>query len=450
MAANNGSNGWNIRGLLKVPDIRQRLLFTFLILVVCRLGAQIPIPGVSRDVFASWFSAQTSGAISLFDMITGGSFSQMSIFALSISPYITASIIMNLMTIVIPALEELQKDQDGREKMQEYTFYLSIALSTLQAVAMGIGFYRNGYLQNSSVLALIVAIAAMVAGANALIFFGEQITKHGIGNGISMILLFNIISRLPSDILTLWSKFVSGKHPALAVLAVVIIVAVIVFMVAFVVVLQEAYVKIPVQNSSRIVGRRSMGSSGDNIPFKINTANVIPVIFASSLMSMPALIVSFTGKDPQGVGGWIVNMLSQNKWFNPGSALSWSYTVGFVIYVILVIAFAYFYTSIMFNPQEVAERLKERGSFVPGHRPGKETAAYLKKVSDSTVLIGAIGLLIVAIIPILLSGLFDADVSFGGTSLIIIVGVIIETVRQIDSKAGERHLTGILSKSVKN
>ena len=450
MAANNSSNGWNIRGLLKVPDIRQRLLFTFLILVVCRLGAQIPIPGVSRDVFASWFSAQTSGAISLFDMITGGSFSQMSIFALSISPYITASIIMNLMTIVIPALEELQKDQDGRDKMQEYTFYLSIALAALQAVAMGIGFYRNGYLQNSSVIALIVAIAAMVAGANTLIFFGEQITQHGIGNGISMILLFNIISRLPADIMTLWSKFVSGKHPAVAVLAVVIIVAVIVFMVAFVVVLQEAYVRIPVQNSSRIVGRRSVGSSGDHIPFKINTANVIPVIFASSLMSMPALIVSFTGKTPKGAGGWIVNMLSQNKWFNPGSPLSWSYTIGFVIYVILVIAFAYFYTSIMFNPQEVSERLKERGSFVPGHRPGKETASYLKKVSDSTVLIGAIGLLIVAIVPIILSGIFDADVSFGGTSLIIIVGVIIETIRQIDSKAGERHLSGILSKNVKN
>ncbi len=440
-STNTGNRG--VLNALKVPEVRKRILFTLLILVVVRLGAQIPVPGVSRDVFSNWFANQTAGAVSLFDMITGGSFSQMSVFALSITPYITSSIIMQLMTIVIPSLEELQKDQDGREKMQKYTFYLSIILSAVQAVAMGIAFYRNNSLQTHSVFALIVVIASMIVGACVLVFFGEEITKHGVGNGISMILLFNIISRLPQDMKTLYDTFMKGRNIVKAGLALIVILAIIIFMIAFVVVLQEAYVKIPVQNSSKIQGRRTLRSQGDHIPFKINSANVIPVIFASSLMSMPGLIVSFVGKTPGGVGGEIIRVLSQNNWFNPAAM---QYTVGAVIYALLVIAFAYFYTSITFNPQEVAEQLKERGSFIPGHRPGKQTVDYLQSVSNSTIVIGAVGLLIVAMVPIVLSGLFGADVSFGGTSLIIIVGVIIETIRQVDSKVGQRHLTGILSK----
>ncbi len=429
--------------MMKVPDIRQRLLITFLILVVVRLGAQIPIPGVSRDVFASWFENQTSSAVGLFDMMTGGSFSQMSVFALSITPYITSSIIMQLMTIVIPSLEELQKDEDGRKKMREYTFYLAIVLSAIQAIAMGIGFYRSRYLASNTIMGMIIVIVALVTGACVLIFLGEEITKHGVGNGISIILLINIISRLPQDLGTLYDTFMSGRNIVKAGLALLVILAVIIFMIVFVVILQEAFVKIPVQNSSKVQGRRSVGGTGDHIPFKVNAANVIPVIFAGSLMSIPSLISSFTGKTPGGILGEIMKGLNQNNWFNPAS---WRYTLGAVLYAVLVIAFAYFYTSITFNPQEVAERLKERGSFIPGHRPGRQTVEYLQKVSDSTIFIGAVGLLIVAMVPIILSGLFGADVSFGGTSLIIIVGVIIETIRQIDSKMTERHLTGIFSK----
>ena len=212
MAAN-GSTGWSIRNIMKLPDIRQKLFNTLLILIVVRLGAQIPVPGVSRDVFASWFESQSSGAADLFDMMTGGSFSQMSIFALSITPYITASIIMQLMTIIIPSLEELQKDQDGREKMREYTFYLSVALCALQAAAMGIGFYRSGSLQTHSLFACITVIIALVTGGIVLVFLGGVITRHGIGNGISMILLFNIISRLPQDIGTLYDTFMKGSPP---------------------------------------------------------------------------------------------------------------------------------------------------------------------------------------------------------------------------------------------
>lgn len=438
--AKTNSNGWGLKNLLKVPDLKQKLLITFIILVVVRLGAQIPIPGVSRDVFANWFEQQSNSAVGLFDAMTGGSFSQMSIFALSITPYITSSIIMQLMTIIIPALEELQKDQDGREKMKEYTFYVAIGLSALQSIAMGIGFYRSNNLQERSIWLMIVCIVALIAGACVLIFLGEEITKHGFGNGISMILLFNIVSRLPQDIKVLADTFVFGKNIVKGGLAVLVIAAVIIFMVVFVVYLQEGFVKIPVQNSSKVVGRRSVGSAGDNIPFKVNAANVMPVIFASSLMSMPSLIATFVGKTPGGIPGEIMKVLNQNNWFNMSAPV---YTIGAVIYAVLVIAFAYFYISITFNPQDVAQRLKERGSFIPGHRPGKQTADYLQYISDSTIVIGAAGLLIVALIPIIVSGLFGADVSFGGTSIIIIVGVIIETIRQMDSQVGERHLSGI-------
>lgn len=441
--ANTNSNGSSLKNILKVPDLRQRLLFTFLILVVVRFGAQIPIPGVSRDVFASWFSSQANSAMDLFDAMTGGSFSQMSIFALSITPYITSSIIMQLMTIIIPALEELQKDQDGRDKMKEYTFYLAIVLSAVQSIAMGIGFYRSHYLASNTIMGLIIVVVALVTGACVLIFLGEEITKHGVGNGISMILLFNIVSRLPQDLKTLYDTFMSGKNIVKAGLALIIIVAVIVFMIVFVVCLQAAYVKIPVQNSSKVVGRRSIGSAGDHIPFKINSANVIPVIFAGSLMSLPSMIAAFAGKTPGGILGEIMKGLNQGNWFNLSAP---QYTIGAILYIVLVVAFAYFYTSITFNPVEVAERLKERGSFIPGHRPGKQTVEYLQSVSNSTIVIGAVGLLIVAMVPIVFSGLFGADVSFGGTSLIIIVGVIIETIRQIDSKVEQRHLSGIFSK----
>ena len=235
----------------------------------------------------------------------------------------------------------------------------------------------------------------------------------------------------------------SGKNIVKAGLALIIIVAVILFMFVFVVYLQDAYIKIPVQNSSKVQGRRSVGSVGDYIPFKVNSANVIPVIFAGSLMSLPSLITTFAGKTPSGILGEIIKVLNQNNWFNMSAPV---YSIGVIIYIVLVVAFAYFYTSITFNPVEVAERLKERGSFIPGHRPGKQTAEYLQSVSNSTIVIGAVGLLIVALVPIVFSGLFGADVSFGGTSLIIIVGVIIETIRQIDSKVEQRHLTGISSK----
>ena len=441
--ANTNSNGASLKNILKVPEIQKRLLFTFLILVVVRFGAQIPIPGVSRDVFASWFANQSNGAMDLFDMMTGGSFSQMSVFALSITPYITSSIIMQLMTIIIPSLEEMQKDQDGREKMKEYTFYLSIVLAAIQSLAMGIGFYRGGYLASKNALGLVIVVVALVTGACVLIYLGEEITKHGVGNGVSMILLFNIISRLPQDFKTLYDTFMSGKNIVKAGLALIIIVAVILFMFVFVVYLQDAYIKIPVQNSSKVQGRRSVGSVGDYIPFKVNSANVIPVIFAGSLMSLPSLIITFAGKTPSGILGEIIKVLNQNNWFNMSAPV---YSIGVIIYIVLVVAFAYFYTSITFNPLEVANNIKKQGGFIPGIRPGKPTSDYLNSILNYIVFVGACGLIIVSIVPIIVSGLFSISrLSFMGTSLIIIVGVVLETIKSIESQMLVRNYKGFLN-----
>ncbi len=425
--------------LLRLPDIRQRLLFTLFILVIIRFCAQIPIPGVSRDVFSAWFEDQSNTAMSLFDAMTGGSFSSMSIIALSITPYITASIIMQLLTVVFPSLEEMYRDRDGREKTREYTFYLAVALSTLQAVAMGISFYRSNYIADNSILGMIVVIVSLVAGALLLLYLSEEITKHGVGNGVSMILVFNIISSLPQDVRTLYDTFINGRNIVQAGLALVIILAIIIFMVAFIVCLQDAEIRISVHNSRKTVGRVTM----NYVPIKVNTANVIPVIFASSLMSLPGMVVTFAGINVSGFWGRVIRVLSQSNWFNLSAP---AYTVGAVIYGALVIAFAFFYTSISYNPVLMDKNYSEAGVEIQGHNHGDSAIRYLRKVINNTVLIGAVGLLIVALIPIICSGLFGANVSFGGTSLIIIVGVIIETVHSLDSSVEQRHVKGIFSK----
>ena len=431
-----------LQNAFKVKDVRHRIFYVLMMLVVIRIGSQLPVPGVDGSYFKTWFESQTGDAFNFLDAFTGGSFSQMSIFALSITPYITSSIIMQLMTIIIPSLEEMQKDQDGREKMKEYTFYLSIVLAAIQSLAMGIGFYRGGYLASKNALGLVIVVVALVTGACVLIYLGEEITKHGVGNGVSMILLFNIISRLPQDFKTLYDTFMSGKSIVKAGLALIIIVAVILFMFVFVVYLQDAYIKIPVQNSSKVQGRRSVGSVGDYIPFKVNSANVIPVIFAGSLMSLPSLITTFAGKTPSGILGEIIKVLNQNNWFNMSAPV---YSIGVIIYIVLVVAFAYFYTSIQYNPVEMANNLKANNGTVPGIRPGAPTADYIRKILSRITLIGAMFLAVIAMIPLIYgaaSGM--GQMSIGGTSIIIVVGVALETVKQLESQMMMRHYKGFL------
>lgn len=432
-----------LRNAFKIKEIRGRILFTLFILVVVRLGAQLPIPGVSRDVFSAWFAAQTGGAFNFFDQMTGGSFTQMSVFALSITPYITSSIIMQLMTIAIPKLEEMQKDgEDGRKKIREYTRYVTIALAVVEGLAMGINLYRGGNLMHNNVLDVIMVVVALTAGSSLLMWMGEQITDKGVGNGISIILLINIISTIPNDFGFLYDKFMRGNNIVKAGIAAIIILAVILFIVVFVIYLQDGERRIPVQYSKKVVGRKMVGGSTSSIPLKVNTAGVMPIIFASSIMSLPGIIVGFLGKNPGGIPGTILAVLSSSNWCKPSQPV---YSVGLLIYILLVVFFAYFYTSITFNPLEVADNMKKQGGFIPGIRPGKPTSEYLNKILNNVIFIGAVGLIVVAIIPILAAGIFGVNVSFGGTSLIIIVGVVLETLKQIESLMLVRHYKGFLN-----
>ena len=433
-----------LRNAFKVKDIRNRILFTFFMLIVIRIGSQLPVPGVDGEVFKSFFEQQAADGLGFFNAITGGSFLNMSVFALNITPYITASIIMQLLTIAIPKLEEMQRDgEEGRKKIASITRYVTIALGLIEAIAMTVGFYRGGYLVSEDPLTVIMVVTALTAGSGVLMWMGERITEKGIGNGISIVLVINIISRVPQDMATLWEQFIASKSVPKGILAGLIIIAIIVAMVIFVVVLQGAERRIPVQYSKKIQGRKQVGGQSTHIPLKVNTGGVIPVIFAQSLMQTPVIIASIAGKgNGTGIGSKILKGLSQSNWCNPEEPI---YTIGLLVYLLLIIAFAYFYTQITFNPLEIANNMKKAGGFIPGIRPGKPTSDYLNQILGYIVFIGAIGLAIVAFIPIFFNGVFKADVSFGGTSIIIIVGVVIETLKQIESQMRVRYYKGFLN-----
>ena len=428
----------------KVKDIRKRFYYTFMMLVVIRLGSILPIPGIDTTAISAAiadFFKGTNGAFDFLSAITGGSFEKISIFALSITPYITSSIIMQLLTIAIPKLEEMQKDgEDGRKKIAEITRYVTVLLAIGESVAMAVSFNNQGYLEDGFIpLKMIMIIVTLTAGSATLMWIGERITEKGIGNGISIVLLINIVSRIPSDLGTLYEKFVKTEdNIARAILAAVIIIAVIVLMVWFTCILQDAERRIPVQYSQKIQGRKTYGGQSSNIPLKVNTAGVIPVIFASSLLQFPVVILNFIkGTTPE----WC-KYLSQSYWCDPKNL---KYSVGLLVYIVLIIVFAYFYTSITFNPMEISNNMKKSGGFIPGIRPGKPTTDYLNSILNSIVFIGAVGLTIVAVIPIILSGIFSANVTFFGTSIIIIVGVVLETIKKVESQMVVRSYKGFLN-----
>ena len=434
----------SIRNAFKVKELRGKILYTFMMLVVIRFGSQLPIPGIETSFFADWFARQTTNAFGFFNAMTGGSFSSMSIFALSITPYITSSIIIQLLTIAIPRLEELQKDgEDGRKKIQEYTRYTTVGLALFESAAMAIGFGRQGLLLDYNVPNIIVAVVTMTTGSTLLMWFGEQITEKGVGNGISIVLLFNILSSVPDDMRNLYYRFIFGQTIPTMIIAAIIIAAVILAMVVFVIVLNDAERRIPVQYSKKMVGRKLVGGQASSIPLKVNTAGVMPVIFASSIMSFPVVIAQFFPVDYTSVGGHILMMLNSASWCRPDQPV---YSIGLVIYLVLLILFAYFYTSITFNPLEVANNMKKQGGFIPGIRPGKPTSDYLNGILNYIIFIGAMGLIVVAVVPILVSGLLDVtQISFMGTSLIIIVGVVLETIKSIESQMLVRYYKGFLN-----
>ena len=435
-----------LRNAFKIKDIRKKLLYTFAMLVVIRIGSQLPIPGVETAFFKDFFAQQNNDAFGFFNAMTGSSFTNMSVFALSITPYITSSIIMQLLTIAIPKLEEMQRDgEDGRKKIAEYTRYVTVALALIESIAMAVGFGGQGLLSEFNAISVIIAVVTMTAGSALLMWIGERITENGVGNGISIVLLFNIISSLPSDASTLYTRFMSGKSVAVSAVAAIIIVAIVIAIVVFVVVLQDGERRIPVQYSKKMQGRKMVGGQSSNIPLKVNTAGVIPVIFASSIMSFPVVIAQFFGSriNYDSIGGHILLMLNSSNWFKPERPV---YSIGMVVYIALIIVFAYFYTSITFNPLEVANNMKKSGGFIPGIRPGKPTSDYLNSILNYVIFIGACGLTIVCIIPIMVSGLFNVSrLSFGGTSLIIIVSVVLETIKAIESQMLVRYYKGFLN-----
>jgi len=432
-----------LKSVFKVKEMRRKLLYLIWMIFVIRIGSQLPVPGVDSDFFKQWFESNTGDAFNFFDAFTGGSFTQMSIFALNITPYITSSIIIQLLTIAIPALEEMQRDgEEGRKKLTAITRYVTVGLALFESIAMAIGFGRQGMIPNMSFLKGIVVVASLTAGSAMLMWLGERITEKGIGNGISIVLTINIVSRIPSDMSLLYENFVKGKTIAKGMLAACIIAVIILFVVVLVLILNGAERRIPVQYSRKMVGRKMMGGQSTNIPLKVNTAGVIPVIFASSIMSFPSIIAQFAGKgNGTGIGSEILRGLSSNNWCNPSQI---QYSWGLIVYVVLCVFFAYFYTSITFNPLEVADNIKKQGGFIPGIRPGKPTSDYLTKILNYIIFIGAVGLVIVAVIPFFFNGVFGADVSFGGTS-IIIIGVILETVKQVESQLLVRNYKGFLN-----
>ena len=433
-----------IRNAFKIKELRSKIFFTLAMLVVIRLGSTIPAPGINLVAFREWYNSLIAGSDfgGIMNMFTGGSFENFSILALNISPYITSSIIIQLLTIAIPKLEEMQRDgEDGRKKLTQWTRIVTIVLAIVEATAMSVGFYRQGIMVSQDWRYGLTIVAALTCGSAFLMWIGERITENGVGNGISVVLAYNIIARMPSDIGNLFDQFIAGKPIARAVVAGIIILAIIIGMVILVILLNNAERKIPVQYSQKIQGRRLVGGAASEIPLKVNTAGVMPIIFGMSLFQFPSVITQLFGISTAGAWGEVLKYLSQSNWCVPSQI---KYTLGMLVYIALLVFFAYFYTSITFNPLEVADNMKRQGGFIPGIRPGKPTSDYLSNILNYIIFIGAIGLIIIGVLPFIFNGVFGASVSFGGTSLIIVVSVVVETLRAIESQMTVRNYKGFL------
>lgn len=418
-----------LKTAFKVEDVRKRIIYTLLMLVVIRLGANVPIPGINTAALQDVFK-NSEGLLSMLDAFSGGAFRNMTLFALGIIPYINSSIIMNLLTIAIPALEEMQKEgEDGRKKIATITRYVTMVLALIQAIAITITLNAQNMFTNWSFFSAMVSVGAMVAGTAFLMWIGERINENGIGNGISIIIAVNILSGIPNAVSLIRNMFVEGKYIGIVILLVGFL-----LMTIAVVLIQLGERRISVQYAKRMQGRKVYGGQSTFIPLKVNMAGVIPVIFASSLLGFPQTLASFFVSQPTGALATVLNFL--NYYTNP-----W----GTLIYFILTVAFAYFYTAIIFNPYEVADNMKKNGGFIPGIRPGKPTVEYLTTVLNRMVFIGGVSLALISVLPIALGVITQTRISFGGTSLIIVVGVALETINQIESQLITRHYKGFLN-----
>ena len=420
------ANAW------KIPDIRKKILYTLLLLVVFRFGSVIPVPGLDKGALEA-LASDSNSLFGFFDTISGGAFANATIFAMSISPYINSSIIMNLLTIAIPALERLSKEgEEGRKKIAQYTRYVTVILAFIQA--SGLYAALQGSVQNPGILSFITITITFTAGTAFLMWLGEQITEKGIGNGISLLIFTGIISG-GSDAVKAVISFMQGyNYSFLSILGIIALLVFAILIIAFVVIINDGERRIPVQYAKRVQGRKMYGGQSTHIPLKVCMAGVIPIIFAMSILSFPPTIATLFSVNPAPGTFWFgfMQLFRQDSWF---------YTI---VYFLLIIFFTYFYTSIQFNPVEMANNMKSNGGFVPGIRPGKPTSDYITKILNKITLIGAFALGIVALIPVALGVITGMNIGIGGTSILILVSVALETVKQLESQMLMRHYKGFL------
>ena len=433
-----------IKNALKTPDVRKRIMYTLLLIVLFRLGCYITVPGVNAVALNE--AMTTNGLAGFIDLISGGAFSRFSIFAMSISPYITASIVVQLLAMIIPSWERMTKEggEEGRRVMNKYTKIITIILALVEATGIYLSYRTSGVFINPGWLTGCLIIASLVAGTSLLMWLGEQITSRGIGNGISVIIFIGIISGLPSAVTTMWNLIVTatGFSTTGLITSIGIIIGAL-LLVAGVVFVQQAERRVPVQYSKRVVGRKMVGGQGTHIPLKLAMAGVMPVIFASSFMTFPAMIISMFVQDPSTLTGfWSV--VYKFSMATSTSTVGWGYSLAnAIVYLLLIMGFTFFYTYATFNPAEVSNNIKKNGGFIPGIRAGKPTTDYLSSIITKLVIFGGLFLAAIAILPMLLT-FTGLNISFGGTSILIVVGVALETVQQLESQLVMRHYKGFL------
>lgn len=411
----------------KIPDLKKRILYTLMMLVVFRLGSAIPVPGIDKTQLASLF-ANDSGFLGFFNLISGGAFKNFTIFALGISPYITASIIVNLLQIAFPdSIGAMAKEgEEGKKKLAQYTRYGTVVLALIQATGWSIGLFRPAYI-NDTPLSIAISVIVLTAGTAFLMYLGEKITENGIGNGISLFIFAGILARVPESVVTTVLRFLDGQ---LSILSIILFVVIALLIIVGIIYIQEGTRKIPVQYAKRVVGRKMYGGQTSYIPIKVNQSGVIPIIFAVSLLMFPMTIAQFF---PDSKFYEFLRL-----YFGQSSII---YNI---LYALLIIFFTYFYTSVIFNPIEVADNMKRNGGFIPGIRPGKPTSEYLERTMSRITIAGAIFLAFIAVLPNIILSFGSLNLAFGGTSLLIAVGVSLETMKQIEAQMVMRHYQGFL------
>ena len=438
-----------LKNALKTPEVRKKLLYTLLLIVVFRFGCYITVPGVDVIALNESMQQSTVSLTGLIDTISGGAFSRLSIFAMSISPYITAQIVVQLLSMIIPSLEALTKDggPEAKAKINKYTKILCLILSLVEGLGIYFSYSSSGIFINPGFLTGFIVVMSLVAGTSMLIWLGEQITKSGIENGISMLIFVGIVSGFPGLVTTLKGLMftATGFSTKGLLLAIAIIVGAIA-LIAAVVFIQEAERRIPVQYAKKVVGRKMYGGQSTHIPVKLAMAGVMPIIFASSFMTFPAMLIQIFGKSALEAQKGFIYGLYQFSVATSSSQVPWQYSLAnAVVYFVLIVLFTYFYTTLVFSPAEISNNIKQNGGFIPGIRTGKPTTEYLESVINKLTLVGGICLSFIAIIPMLLR-FSNLNISFGGTTILIVVGVALEMMRQLESQLVMRHYKGFLEK----